>query len=496
MSEEALKNEKEFLRRAADTPEKAAKAAESASELAAFRAEEGIAENPMPGLAQFTADACGDRLYHLLPHLRDDQLADLNESLEVFQELAKKKGKNFSKASAPEDLVFRQLLFSVKAELLSRTMEKFKVGSDADNINQLSMDELVDVRDLTTSLNRMVREGTSDNAVLPGARFTWTEITKMGEQAESRLDAMAAPKAAKRRVANASKTLVRGDPAQLKRLKGAVDFLVKTGGESSDASLEQLQKNVIARIKQVEKGKTDVFVTAEMRSTSGAFNAKALSDEQLVGFIKNVVLEDDLTLELEEIKTDVEAEIKDRKEAASAKFMKALRSALDATGTGKSMTALLNSLVVAEKSLAAFKAVNWDFSTEGVADWIGSAVRAPGKRAVPDPGDLKSMASLRDNLTRGEGRIVRDLMAASEVAGSKLAVAYLNLLQHTLDMLLDGNSPPPPSRVLIPASLKPESLSALQTTLNLTVKRFRLVEFQPVVKPVAEGSSKALQKKT
>lgn len=468
------------------------KEALAALELVAFRKERRIQEEKLPGLAEFTADACGDRLYHRMPNLTDDELGRLDESLDVFLELDKAAQKNASSVPAPEDLVPHQLLFSVKAELLNRMMQKNKGSSHGDTINKFSKQELVDLRDLTASLNRMVRAGTPYNAVLPGTRFTWSEIANMDKRAEVRLDAILKTEGATRRVQNAAKSLKGNDPAQLKRLNAAVDFLTKSGAKLLDVSLPQLQKDVIARIKEVEKGETDLLITPEMRKgPSNTFSAKDLSDAQLVDLMNALVLVDGLTLELEDVKKDVETTITDRKIDASVKFQKAFRTVLTAKGADQVTMALLKSWVVAETSLASFNAVNWDFNEEGLADWMGQEVRAPqqtGQRVGPDPDYVQGMTSLRDNLTSGEGRVIRDVLAAHKDSGSEPVVAYLDLLNHTLHMLLDGKSAPPASRVANASELTPAGRKALETTFGLAVKNGRLVQVQSVAHPTTQGS--------
>lgn len=468
------------------------KEAEAARELVSFRQKLRIDEEKVPGLAELTADACGDRLCHRLPKLTDDQLSRLNESLDVFLELDKTERESASSAPAPEDLVPHQLLFSVKAELLNRMIRMNKGSSDADTISKFNKDELVDLRDLTTSLNHMVRPGTPSDVMLPGTRFTWSRITNMDTHAESRLDTILKTEGATRRVKNAAKTLKGNDTVQLKRLKGAVDFLTKSGAKLPDVSLPQLEKDVIARIKEIEKSETDRLITPEMRKgPSNTFSAKDLSDAQLVGLMNKLVLVDGLTLELEDVKKDVEATISDRKIDASIKFQKAFRAVLTAKGADQITKALLKSWVVAETSLASFSAVNWDFSEEGLADWMGQEVRAPkqtGQRAGPDPDYVESMISLRDNLTSGEGRVVRDVLAAHKDGGSEPVVAYLDLLNHTLHMLLDGKSAPPGSRAANASELTPAGRDALETTLGLAVKNGRLVQVQSVAHPTAQGA--------
>lgn len=494
-AEEAMRKDVEATaRKAADSskkaPDIAEKAVKAARKLASFRQELGI-DAKTPGIAEFTADACGDRLDRLLPKLKDAQLAALNGNLEQFLALAKAEQKGGSQTSAPEYLVPRQLLFSVKAELLDRMLKMHKDSSDAGVISKFSKDELVELRDLTGSLDRMVRSGTPADAALPGTRLTWARIQSIDQLAESRLGSMLKIEGAIRRVEGAEKRLKGSDLAQLKRLKGAADFLASSGVTLTDISLGKLQKDASARIKEVEQARTDALITPDMRKgPSNKFSAKDVPDAKLFKLMHALLQEDDLTQELEDVKKDVETAINDRKQEAGTQFLKAFRAVLTVKKSEQTLQALLNSAVVAQASLTSFQAVNWDLSEEGLADWIGQEVRAPtarGQRVEPDPVYVQSMTALRDNLAGGEAKVVRDLLAASKVAGSTSAVDYFDLLHHTLSMLLDGSSAPLTSRAVRATDLTSSGLEALQTTLNLTVKGGRLVEFKPAAQPMAQS---------
>ncbi|WP_137917907.1 hypothetical protein [Hydrogenophaga sp. 2FB] len=514
-AEDDSMNAEAATRKAAESskksPDAAEKAVKAARKLASFRQELGI-DAKTPGIVEFTADACGDRLHHQLPKLKDGQLAVLNENLEKFLVLAKGPQKGSSPTSAPEDVVPHQLQFSVKAELLNRMMQKNKDSSDAGTISKFTKDELVELRDLTTSLDRMARSGTPAEATLPGTRFTLTRIRDIDQLAQSRLGAILTTEGAIARVEGAEKRLKGNDLAQLKRLKGAVDFLVTNGVKLTNVSLVQLQKDVGVRIQQVEQAKADALITPEMRKgPSGTFKAKLLSDEVLMKLMGAFLLEDDLTPELEDAKKEVEDILNMRRSNVAADFSDALLDALDAAGTAQSMMKLLKSMVVAEKSLATFNALNWDKSDVRVSQWMGDVVRGPkqpAKRVGPNPfnaaevaayvvpknpepklasvppvRDREGMVSLLDDLTSGDGRIIRDLLAASQVDVSGPAVAYLDLLTHTFNLLLGDRSTPSTPRAVKAADLTPAGLAALQSTLNLTVKSGRLVEFKAVAQP-------------
>ncbi|QHE87897.1 hypothetical protein [Hydrogenophaga sp. BPS33] len=119
----------------------------------------------------FVADACGARLRHLLPRLDDGQ----------------KKIRDYAK------------------------------------------EELVTLRTLTASLERMVRPDTPDNAMLPGARLTLAGVRGVDQHAESLVQQILRRKSAEERVKTAQTILKGSDLPRLGRLKASVDFLVAEG---------------------------------------------------------------------------------------------------------------------------------------------------------------------------------------------------------------------------------------------------------------------------
>ncbi|MDO9434725.1 hypothetical protein [Hydrogenophaga sp.] len=484
-------------------------------------------EETAPHLSELTADACGERLHHLLPKLKDDQLATLNKNLDEFFELETSEDSDVSTEVAPDEFVVPQLQFSIKAEIVFRMMRQSMGNSDADEINKFTKHQLVVMSDLISTLKEMARPGAPKGVFLPGTSLAWNRLEKLEELVASRLDPILMTETANRRVADARQRLAGNDRGALLRLKTSVEFLIKTGASPTDRSLLQLKKDVTARIKVVEQGKTYTQITPEMlKGKTGAFQARELPPAELMQLMRKLLAMDRLTLDLEFVKDDVEAILNMNKSNAAADFQDAFNDALQAAGSTKSTETLLKLLFVAEKSLASFQASNWDLNGAGLSDWIGEKVRAPKPAAKPNSGDALGkptvasrlaskvmgskpvpveapvplyrddigMATLRDHLVHGEGRLIRDLLAANGERGA--TVAHMDELRETLEILLDGNSQPLAPRAANAADLTFAGLTALQTTLNLTVDEGQLVQYSAGGNPVAKTAQKPLPQKT
>ncbi|QHE87896.1 hypothetical protein [Hydrogenophaga sp. BPS33] len=259
----------------------------------------------------------------------------------------------------------------------------------------------------------------------------------------------------------------------------------------------QLQTDVSARIQVVEQNKYDELITnARPYGTSQKFTDPITPpDAQLLALLRTLVEQDVLTPELACAKTGVEDAIKERKADIAAKFRKAFRPLLTDSKPSQVTTLLLESAAVASESLSAYEKLNWDFLEEGIADWIGGKVRgtqSSGERVGVDPLYAKGMESLLASLSTGEGRLIRNLLGAQQDDGSKAAVAYLDEVQNSLDMLLwdEKKSPRAVSSASNAENLTAESRQALEATLNLTVKGGQLVQYKAAAIPVTQGTEK------
>lgn len=268
------------------------------------------------------AERCGLHVFRQVSSLSNDRLAALDAGL---TELLK----------TPSDAVLQQLNVSVKAELLDRNMVAPNLQDNwawwnrplaFDIMDTAQLLQLKDLHDLASQLIGKAGKGTSDEAVVPGTRYTLRTLNNIREYGGLGLRQLIAN--ANGSVSGATpKAMDVMDSEQLKELKTHVDVLVQIARGTPDTKLLTLQTDLIDRI---QAGDTRI---ADQMLGTGVFDATALDPAKLVGLAGKIAALKDKPLRIAEAENAIKAEIAERKAKSKAEFQISLRTAVRSAAT-------------------------------------------------------------------------------------------------------------------------------------------------------------------
>ncbi len=300
----------------------------------------------------------GELLRHRLSNMETGALEKLNAGLdELKKEPTDPVGKT-QNALLNADPAIKQLITAVKSELLHRKMAEMGLDGDGWEKRWTSMDiaprekllKLKDLRDLASQIMSPVSTGKTSHTVLPGARHTQNELADIegyGHRAVIQLEQRAAVSANKATAAEMDKM----SGADLKELKGDVDFLIEIHGKNADPAHLTLQKTVADRIKVADHKVTEQLLGR------GVFNADSLSNAKLRSLSDDITQLNDKPEAVADAEKVMRATMEKRKNSAQALVQNSLQAAVRKAGGNGASTALNDFLKSAEEATKTFSAL-------------------------------------------------------------------------------------------------------------------------------------------
>ncbi|MDO9434727.1 hypothetical protein [Hydrogenophaga sp.] len=463
----------------------------------------------VPGPQDFIADICGALLLKPLKELSDADIHALHALLPKdplvaqrahLSSKAQHKLENMRAdvAAVPKsdvEVVMQQLAFSVKADILLRMMARSK-SSDTDpsgprslhryDVDKLHAEDLRHVYDLASHLIEETRANAPRQAPLPGTRFWLEDLEDIVSDVEYREAQIAKRKPGAEKLARAGITRQnKKDPLKLEILQKELEFLIE---------LRKLPKpehvDLLARV-VAQRKKLDREITKAIIDRPRALKAGKLSNTKLVAYQQAIMAAPYKPKALLDAQKIIQVQIGQRKTAAKDAFETALRVFVN-SDAATAMDALLLSAAQVQAASSEFKELGETLSRNDMFKWIGEVLLQEAKRV---PGDRSGLTRLQDYLTKGDGKVLRDVLLTSQIPRMKFTFGYLDMLNNAVNFIMPVE--PSARHVKRVDDFARTAIPSLMRNLHLRLKEGawprQFVDMAPDVAKAKEAVERALE---